>query len=251
MPIEPATELLIDLGNSRLKWALWSPERLHVAVPIEPVNGTYTELQPLIAAASVTHGARICSTAGAVADALYWQLAKILAQPLQVFISPASGLGVVNGYAQPERLGSDRYLAMAAARACTHGAYLVADAGTALTLDLVDAQGRHQGGQIIPGPALMRDSLHRGTAAVRSETQAQVQCFARSTTDAVWSGAIFTCAAAIDVSLRLAAKQLDAPVSLLLCGGAAPLLLPHLESPARHCPDLVLQGLAIWAAVQH
>lgn len=150
--------------------------------------------------------------------------------------------GITIAYPHPERLGVDRALAMAAAQG--DGDALVVGVGTAMTLDWVDARGRHRGGRIAPSPALMRDALRARSARLPAEGGAVVD-FADDTRDALASGCTGAAVALVDAALRtVAARGGDART--WLHGGGAGALLPHLPG-ARHAPHLVLDGLAAWA----
>jgi type III pantothenate kinase len=128
------------------------------------------------------------------------------------------------------------------------GACVVADAGTATTVDVVAADGRHCGGFIVPGPALMVSSLLHGTsdlAARRSSSPAGAEAgFADNTRDAIERGCRVALAALVDRCVDEAADATGVPPALLLTGGAVDELRPHLRTLAEHVPDLVLRGLA-------
>jgi type III pantothenate kinase len=240
--------LLLDLGNSRLKWAIRDGESWQAGEPIAHSGSGLGDLAPLFAALAGVREARLCSTALSLTAALEAELQNRAGIQTRCFTSPKEALGIRSAYDQPETLGADRFLAMAGARALTRGAFLVVDAGTALTLDLVDEDGQHLGGLIIPGPVLMREALHRGTAGVRTAGIPRLHEFARNTADAVWSGACLAAIALVEHTHRKATLGVGAQVELILTGGAMPALLPHLPAPHRSVPDLVLRGLAVWAA---
>lgn len=240
-------ELLVDLGNSRLKWALLHDHGLEVGEPIEHRDGELGDLTALKEAATGARHAWISSTALGLTESLINALPPVLATTAKRFRPDAEGLGIRSAYLRPETLGSDRFLGMAGARARVSSAFLIADGGTALTLDLVDATGLHRGGLIVPGPELMRSALHRGTAGVRADPVREIRALCDNTTDAVWSGAVQACVAVIERSHRQALARLRAPVELLLSGGAALRFAAELEIAHRTLPDLVLEGLAMWA----
>lgn len=159
--------------------------------------------------------------------------------------------GIAIAYAQPERMGVDRFLAMVAAYArgakeAQRAATLVIGVGTALTIDLVDGGGRHRGGRIAPSPALMREALH-ARAALLPRTGGDYAEFADDTDAALASGCIGAAVGLIERSARHAGELLDAMPQLWLHGGGANALLPMLGA-ARHAPALVLEGLALWAS---
>lgn len=241
------TKLLLDLGNSRLKWALDVDGTLSAGDAITHSPSGLGDLTPILAAAGAVQSAWISSTALSLTAALVDAVSRHFNCPTQLFVSPKQALGIRSAYDQPHTLGSDRFLAMAGARAQVKGAFLVADAGTALTLDMVDEGGQHLGGLIAPGPALMRDALQRGTAGIRIGEVMRVREFARNTDDAVWSGGALACTALIGHAWRHGALGVGGDVALLLCGGSTPTLEPLISIPHRILPNLVLEGLAQWA----
>ncbi len=134
-------------------------------------------------------------------------------------------------------------------------AVLVADIGTATTLYLLDAAGRHRGGAIVPGPQLMIDALLRDTGGIRRRAAAGAlrgrRLFARDTAAALAAGALHATAGAIDRAVHQARTELGAgALVLLLTGGAAASVAPLLRTRARLVPDLVLRGLAALASPQ-
>jgi type III pantothenate kinase len=240
-------KLLLDLGNSRLKWALDRDGEITHGTAIAHSREGLGDLAPLYAAAATVDSAWLSSTALTLTPLLIAAIEAQFGCNAQVFVSPKQALGIRSAYDEPHTLGPDRYLAMVGARAQVKGAFLVADAGTALTLDMVDESGQHLGGLIVPGPVLMREALHRGTAGVRTGTAVRVREFARNTDDAVWSGGCLACVALIGHAWRHGALGVGGDVELLLAGGAMPALQPLISIPHRVMPNLVLDGLAQWA----
>ena len=147
-------------------------------------------------------------------------------------------------YARPERLGVDRFLALLGAHAQEAGAALVVGVGTALTIDWLDAQGRHRGGRIAPSPMLMRAALHARAAQLPVAGGSYAE-FAGDTDDALESGCTGAALALVERSLQ-AAAQAGAMPRLLLHGGGAQALRERLPQ-AIDAPALVLEGLAQWA----
>jgi len=153
-------------------------------------------------------------------------------------------------YAEPARLGVDRFLSMLAARAeSAHndvGApVLICGVGTALTLDLIDDDGRHLGGRIAPSPTLMRQALHRQIGQLPAQGGDYIE-FAEDTSDALASGCLGAALGLIGRSLAEAEARLGLTPVLYLHGGGGPELLVSLPQ-ARWSPRLVLDGLAQWA----
>lgn len=244
--------LLLDLGNSRLKWAVATDARaawqasgsLDWAddMPAQ-LQGAWADLAPhAICAASVVDAAREAQVAAACT-------ARFGHAP-QWLHTPAMACGVRNGYAQPQRLGVDRFLSMVAARAGGHAPCVLAGAGTALTLDALAADGQHLGGWIVPGVRAMRQALAVTTSRVTLEHAGSVTDLATNTEDAVTSGCWHALAAVIERFVQRAQARLDTVPTLLLGGGDAQALLPWLAVPAQLMPDGVLRGLAHWAQDQ-
>lgn len=152
--------------------------------------------------------------------------------------------GVRVAYAQPHRMGVDRFLALLGARALG-GDALVVGVGTALTIDLLDIEGRHHGGRIAASPTLMRQALHQ-RAAQLPETGGGYREFADDTDDALASGCDGAAIALVERSLGQAALRLGRKPVLLLHGGGGQALLPLLPHAVSR-PALVLEGLALWA----
>jgi type III pantothenate kinase len=148
-------------------------------------------------------------------------------------------------YSNPHKLGVDRFLAMLAAHARGEGAVLLCGVGTALTIDLVDAQGRHVGGRIAPSPTLMREVLH-ARAPQLPEEGGQYMDFAADTEDALVSGCEGAALALIETSREAAHRMLGQRPGLLVHGGGADGLADRLPDATR-AASLVLEGLAIWA----
>lgn len=150
-------------------------------------------------------------------------------------------------YADPSTLGADRFLAMLGARARHPRAVTLAvGIGTALTIDLVDADGHHHGGRIAPSPALMREALH-ARAAQLPEAGGALHAFADNTPDALRSGCDGAAAALVAQALRDAETRLGATPRLLLHGGGVGALAAALPAGGERAPSLVLEGLAVWA----
>ncbi|MBT2745631.1 MULTISPECIES: type III pantothenate kinase [unclassified Lysobacter] len=245
---------LFDLGNTRLKCAplradgrpgpaLALPHReediaaaLAQALPRERIDVAYL--------ASVAHPAQRM----AVLQALSERCARIsIARTQTRFALP--GFGEVRiAYAEPRKLGVDRFLALLGAHAQGQGAALICGVGTALTIDLIDARGQHHGGLIAPSPTLMREALH-ARAPQLPELGGERMAFAADTEDALASGCDGAALALIERSLLAGKLKLGAVPRLLLHGGGSDALAAALPTPIAS-PTLVLEGLAIWAGVE-
>lgn len=229
--------LLVEIGNSRVKWTLAGPDGL----VDEPTSAGHADsswaLQlPETAIDSVWFAS--VATYGAEAPLLEWATEHGVAEPCRIRSTATAG-GVVNAYAEPSRLGVDRLLACVAAHQCFPGeSVLVADAGTALTVDYVAADGRHEGGLICPGVSTMRTAIRADTQVRAQESESSGELLGCNTDAAVGQGTLL---AALGVLERVGADL--SPTRLLLTGGEAPLLAPHLGDQWETVPALVLEGL--------
>jgi type III pantothenate kinase len=174
-------QLLIDAGNTRLKWALLQGRRLG---RVHAMDWNPRGVERAAGAVLRTRADRVlvCSVAGAPLERALRRAARRAGlRPPQFVRSTRRAAGVRNGYRQTWRLGADRWVAMLGARALHPGrALCVVDVGTALTLDLLDARGQHRGGLLLPGPTLMVDSLLNDTAGIRKRAGGAVRGVRRS-----------------------------------------------------------------------
>lgn len=247
--------LLIDAGNTRLKWARLRGTRLG---PTHALDWNARTMHRAVRAALRTSADRVlvCSVAGTAFERALRRAARAAKRRTPQFVrSTRRAAGVRNGYLEPWRLGADRWVAMLGARELFGGRPLcIVDIGTAFTLDLLDKQGRHRGGLIVPGPTLMVDSLLQDTAGIRRRAGRRVRAhrhpvtpFGRSTRAGLLAGSAMACAALIERALQEARRELGGRPLLLLSGGAAPQVAPLLTVAYRHVDGLVLHGLALLA----
>ena len=245
---------LFDLGNTRLKWACADRARtdalgegdvrvLAHASDADALDAAFADIRAGDRAwiASVASPA----TTVAVEAALAGRGAEVLHA-----ITHSARAGVRIAYADPSRLGVDRFLALIAAHARAPGAWLIASVGTALTIDLLDAVGVHHGGLIAPSPTLMRESL-AARAPQLPVAGGKVVDFATDTTDALASGAIGSARALIAHCLRSARRKLGTTPTLLITGGGADALCDGWRLRAERVPELVLRGLQVYAHAAH
>ncbi len=240
--------LLIDAGNTRIKWALVEP-----GAPLGAWSETgavsHAQLNYLPACwqgREVTH-AVVANVAGAkLRDQLQLMLPTTT---IDWFASLAQLDGMRNGYRNPGQLGCDRFAAALGARALEPGKDLVvATCGTATTIDAVSADGRFLGGMILPGLGLMAASLAKNTAQLPQVTpgRALAAGFADNTDDAILAGCLSAQAGAIE----RACAQLKAG-ACIVSGGAAPYIAPVLTVAHRMVDNIVLIGLQRAATPSH
>jgi type III pantothenate kinase len=232
--------LLIDAGNTRIKWALAAPG---AALGQWSASGAVTHAELNHLPASWQHhgvtGAIVSNVAGVrVRDQLQLMLPTTA---ITWFASVAQQAGVRNGYRDPSQLGCDRFAAAIGARALEPGkALVVATCGTATTIDALSAGGAFLGGMILPGLGLMASSLARNTAQLPhiAESGAARAGFADNTEDAILAGCLSAQAGAIERAVGLLGAEL-----CMLSGGAARYIAPSLAAPHRLVDNIVLVGL--------
>lgn len=246
--------LLVDIGNSRIKWATLERGKLASkgAMPRPAQDEFAVFAEEAWARLKKPKRIIVSNVAGsAFMTALtHWALGRWKLEP-EFMVSPVRGSGVTNAYTQPERLGTDRWAAMIAARRLCDGAYCVVDCGTAITIDVVAADGAHQGGLIVPGLSMMRRSLLEGTGDIQFQSDiaasGDIVMLARDTERAVGGGTLYAAVAVIDRVIADISDELGSKMSCTITGGDAATVLPLLAAEYHHEPDLVLLGLAVVA----
>jgi len=242
-------KLLVDLGNTRLKCALWDGHALRYLGALPHVDaGQLPGLEELWEGIQDVSAVFIASVAQAVLEQRIVQHARqCFGVEARLLTSPAAACGVRNAYAHPERLGVDRFLGLIALHAVQPGPYVLASCGTALTLDALAFDGAHLGGLIAPSPPLMRDALTGATARLKAPRHARIVERADNTDDALESGVWLAAAALLERFLAHAQADCGARPELVLTGGGAAQLAPLIPAPHRIDPELVLRGLATYA----
>ena len=240
--------LLVDIGNTRVKWARDSGAAdLETGTSFASEIGTLPgDLDRYWSAIERPSAVWICNVAGAELEHVLtgWCVTRWALAPHWVR-SVAEAQGIVNAYADPSRLGADRWVAMIGARSLFGHPVCVASLGTAVTVDLVDAGGRHRGGLIAPGLTLMKESLLLRVGGVKPESVVDMPDFwGRDSGACLESGVLQMAAALIERAVRQAEQDLGVPPSLMLTGGDANAVSPWLSVRHATVPDLVLQGLA-------
>ena len=242
--------LAVDIGNTRLKWALYAAPQpgahmvAHGAVFLEAIDelaeGQWRDLPP----PSSMLG---CFVAGeGIRRRAEEQLEIWDVEPRWV-VSSASAGGVVNGYDHPTRLGVDRWVALIGARhrILARGAarpILVVMVGTAVTVDALDTQGKFLGGLILPGFGLMLRALEMGTAGLKAPTGEAVE-FPTNTSDALMSGGSDAIAGAVERMHRKLLKRCGQEPALLMSGGAAVKLQSISDLRFETVETLIFDGL--------
>lgn len=268
--------LIIDVGNTCLKWALleesalatWSAAPRPDAVSWQRCGSlshdALTDLRLILLGVQLKQ----CLISNVAAHQLQIELEAILYElapdlAVKKFTSSAACAGLRNTYLEPQRLGSDRFASAIAAHALfPDRALVVATCGTATTVDAVNQRGEFVGGMIAPGLQVMAASLAKNTAQLPDiadliKSEAVQDVFARSTEFAIATGCLHAQIGTI-LSALLTSRDVNvgdgSAVQLVISGGAAPYILPmltpHLQIQKfewHHVENLVLLGLALVA----
>src|SRR5262245_54510990 len=232
--------LAVDAGNSRIKWGLHDGEGWLV-------QGWTATAQPAALAGAWKKLPRpdavvACNVAGERVRRAIAAAAKGLRAPARFTVSRARQCGVASSYDRPGQLGADRWAALIGAWRLFHGPCVVVNAGTAMTVDALNGEGVFLGGIIVPGVDLMRESLKRRTAGLRPE-KGRFAYFPASTDDAIASGVLNALAGAVERMQRFMREAGEPTPLVVVSGGAAGSIAPHLNVPAEVVDNLVLEGL--------
>lgn len=255
------TTLLIDAGNTRLKWALLEGGRRARSSAAQWNARNLARLaRRIFRRGAQLDAVLVCAVAGSKVKSALRTAARAAGAPAPHFVaSSLTVAGVTNAYRVPQRLGVDRWVALIGAHErLPNDAVCLISIGTAVTVDLLDSHGLHRGGAIVPGPQLMIESLLKRTALIRRRAAAGVagpvrQLFAHDTRAALEAGSLHACVALVHHAMREAQELLKQHPRLILTGGGAAAVQRMLLKPDGSGPnavladDLVLSGLAVLA----
>ena len=236
--------LLIDIGNSRLKWAteqagqIGSIQALDYRQPL-----AYQSLEQSWQTLARPSKIAIACVGAVQQIAAIESLANRLWPAIEIMIpkSTAAFGSVINAYPQAEKLGVDRWLALLAAHQHYPGNSCIIDCGTAITLDFIDSHGQHRGGLISPGLMLMKKSLAQNTAALGLSQQTQALCLADNTLNAIDSGTLLAAIGLIEAAI----KRYQPVEQVIITGGDADLIQQYLSINSVTDQALVLKGLLL------
>jgi len=243
--------LVIDIGNSRMKWAMRGPRGWTAkgAVPTQDIGTLAVRDWQTLERPARAIGVNVAGEAARVR--VEGQLARWRLPVEWVTATPEAG-GVTNGYDTPSQLGPDRGVSLIAARRRAVAANesipracVVVNAGTAVTVDALDENGAFRGGLILPGIDLMLRSLADRTVGLRTPP-GHFATFPTSTPDALFSGAVQAACGAIE-QMRRQIRGHGPEVTCYLGGGGAQHVAPHLQGPVEIVDNLVLEGVLVLA----
>ncbi len=240
-------QLFVDIGNTRVKWCL-------------AVEGTIVERDQFVwnedlltdsltehwATLAIPDEILISNVAGESVEKIiaiwcqsYWNKKVAFAK-----VTISSG-GVTNSYADPSKLGIDRWLAMLAAWDIRKGKVCIIDCGSAITIDVLDAKGIHQGGMIAPGLALSGRALTDHTHALQANDRQDYSVLADNTEDAINSGCYHLFIGGVSHMVEKVQQAYGIDTTFIVTGGDAEYLLSELSVEMRYEPDLILRGLGL------
>ncbi|MFG6465098.1 type III pantothenate kinase [Roseateles sp. BYS87W] len=243
--------LAIDIGNTRLKWAVYAQGAEPGTAPLQH-GAVFLENIDRLADEDWQHlppPARILGS-NVAGDAVRRRVEEQMEQwdltPRWV-VPDLEAAGVRNGYDHPTRLGADRWVAVIGAHAHARrrgftGPVLTVMVGTAVTVDALSSDGQFLGGLILPGHGIMLRALEGGTAGLRVPT-GEVRDFPTNTSDALTTGGTFAITGAIERMHRLLTQREGRPPLLLMTGGAGWKVAPALDAPHELIEGLIFDGL--------
>ncbi|MFK7795056.1 MAG: type III pantothenate kinase [Gammaproteobacteria bacterium] len=246
-------KLLIDFGNSRCKWTSLSTSANHYGL-LEVNSYTYRSEDSIQRMQEVFE--QICFDAiqeihavNVLGDVFEKEFCAYAEQHFSItnkfYSSQANGHGVTLAYANPQSYGVDRYAALIAAHHKSSGAKVIIDCGTATTVDVLDESGKHLGGLIVPGVALMCASLENKASGIGEPNQAgSIQLFSDNTADAVYSGSALVLKHGVQGIIQQIVGNIGQDAAVYVTGGESHMIgIDDIEYV--DCPNLVLDGLRI------
>ncbi|SHE23452.1 type III pantothenate kinase [methanotrophic endosymbiont of Bathymodiolus puteoserpentis (Logatchev)] len=241
--------LLVDIGNTRLKWALQQSGTLEYFGAANHNQDDFSAT--LISAWQFLPIPDYIYIACVSFTELKQLLTTIIRQlwphcSIQEIHTEKYSHGISNAYHHPEKLGVDRWLAMLGAVEHYSMPVCIVDFGTAITLDVIDEQRRHLGGMIMPGLTLLKQSLSNNTADLNFCSEVYKQGLAKDTQAAIYNGCLYAVKGFIEAGLM----QTISPSRLILTGGDAEFLATTLELDAVVDTQLVFKGMALLSSEQ-
>ena len=234
--------LELDAGNTRLKWRLIKEGCVVARGAVDNDDDWNSRLPELIDHLGSFQLARMSAVSGGEKHRLLTQIIHGgFGVPVQVAQTKAACCGVTVAYSEPSVLGVDRWLAMLAAfHQPEQGTKIIVDSGTALTVDIIDPEGKHIGGYIAPGVQLMKQSLQLNTAQLSvKEELAESLSPGTNTLQCIDHGVLLMIVSMINSVIA----GFDNAI-VYLTGGSVQLLQPYIEEESKYLPELVMDGLA-------
>ena len=248
------TFLAIDVGNTRLKWALYAEPAPGAAIQAQGVE-FLENIEKLgdgeWAGLPLPDRMLGCIVAGEAVKRRVQEQMEVWDVAANWVVSSAAEAGLTNGYDYPTRLGPDRWVAMIGARhrmlsLGPSRPMVVVMVGTAVTVEAIDARGRFLGGLILPGHGIMLRALESGTAGLHVPT-GEVRAFPTNTSDALTSGGTYAIAGAVECMIRNVRQHCGEEPLCIMTGGAGWKMAPSLSVQFELVESLIFDGLLVIA----
>ena len=247
--------LAIDVGNTRLKWALY--QNPHANAPVLAQGAEFLDNIDKLAegawsALPAPERMLGCVVAGEAVRKRVEAQMELWDVAAQWVVPSTAEAGIHNGYDFPTRLGADRWVAMIGAwhRTLAQGParpMVVVMVGTAVTVDAIDADGKFLGGLILPGHGIMLRALETGTAGLRVPT-GDVREFPTNTSDALTSGGTYAIAGAVERMVQHLRSHCGLEPKCIMAGGAGWKMAPSMSLQFELVDNLIFDGLLEMAA---
>ena len=247
--------LLLDIGNTRIKWGIFDNHNILIN---GAVNVRESEQDNFLSLYQSFPSGIEKAVASSVLDSdMSLKLKKTFKSffgfKIEFIETGENSHNILNGYDEPLSLGVDRWVAMIAARTEFKKDVMIIDMGTAITIDLIDKYGTHRGGKILPGFKLMSEVLNKNTSNIQQIInlhdieKKDIQSWGKDTRNVIISGITSAISGAIQVSLDKLNKDVEEPV-VIITGGDSEFFKDYLDRGFKFRPNLVLSGLAILAS---
>ncbi len=239
--------LCIDVGNSRIKWCVWQGENILCNAVAEYELQHLNNLLEQWFCNIDQQDVFISSVASSqVNEAIALWFSSVWHRQVSFVESKRRQLGVTSGYKDVQQMGVDRWVAMLAAYQRFQSAVCVIDCGTAVTLDVVDNEGKHLGGLIMPGLNMMRQSLYWGANGIQFH-HGKESLFADNTADAVSGGSFHLLVSGLNGLYQQYKKQIETSIACVVTGGDGEKVAKYMECDCQYEAYLILYGLRLIA----
>ncbi|MDH5409039.1 MAG: type III pantothenate kinase [Gammaproteobacteria bacterium] len=243
--------LLIDIGNTRIKWASLNEAAFQFGGYVPASQKGVESLQQFSFTETGPDRVIAANVAGTdIANKLSQLIEQNWGIQLELLSTTRQACGVTNAYEQEAQLGIDRWAAMLAAFKQTTGAVCVVSCGTATTIDVIDESGKHLGGLILPGITMMQQVIVNNTVGIKHFDQLASLpdnlTLGQSTETCLAQGTVRAVVATIEHVMNQMDKD-NVKINLLLTGGDGDEVQKHLSMKSEYDAHLVLKGLGLLA----
>lgn len=241
-------QLLLDIGNTSVNWAIQEKDDFCETGAFTYSRETFKQnMNENLATIETPSSILVSNVAGTqiLGSLNNWLKNQWQQECWQPDVS-ANYKSLKNSYQDTMQMGLDRWLSMVASWETHHSAVCLVSCGTALTIDLIDNDGHHQGGYIIPGIELMQKALINNTVQINTDIKKVPSIdYAKDTQTAINNGAFVATVSMIDNVIDRFNAESNIEAKCIISGGTAKLIKPMLKHSFYYEPNLVLMGLSI------